>query len=321
LSETNGSDPGRAIVIEDVSRFYGDVLGVNHVHLTIPPGVTSLVGPNGAGKTTLLNLITGLVRPTRGRILVLGIPTSDPERLFRVVGYCTQYDAFPRGATGIEFLYGWLLLHGWTRREARRLAEEALERVGLTEAARRKVAGYSKGMRQRLRLAQALSHHPTVLLLDEPLNGLDPMARADTIALFEGLAQQGMHVVVSSHILHEVDRISDQVILLSGGYVVAEGKIAGVRGEVTEHPAQVLVRCTRPSLLASRVFSEDHVVEAKLLRDGRGVLVRTRDASAFYRALNRIVVAEGLDVEAVAPADEDVHSLYRYLIGSEGEAS
>ncbi len=315
----SGPEPG-AIVLDDVSKFYGDVLGVNHVSITLPPGVTSLVGPNGAGKTTLLNLLAGLIRPTRGSIRILGLAPEDAERLFRLVGYCTQFDAFPRRVTGIGFLSDWLSLHGLSARAARRLAEEALTRVGLAEAAGRKVAAYSKGMRQRLRLAQALSHHPRVLILDEPLNGLDPMARAETMALFEALGKEGLHVLVSSHILHEVDRISDRVVLLSGGYVVAEGRIAGVREEVTEHPMQILVRCDQPSLLASRVFACDHVVEAKLLREGRGVLVRTRDASAFYRALNHIALEGGLSIDAVAPADDDVHSLYRYLIGAEGES-
>jgi ABC-2 type transport system ATP-binding protein len=311
----------RLIVCDDLSKLYGDVLGVNRVNLTIPPGITSLVGPNGAGKTTLLNLLTGLVRPSRGKVTVLGVSTDDPERLFRMVGYCTQFDAFPRRVTGEQFVYRWLLLHGLPRAEARKLTAEAIERVGMTAAARRRVAGYSKGMRQRIRLAQAISHHPRVLVLDEPLNGLDPMARAEVMSLFQDLGRQGMHVLISSHILHEVDRVSDQVVLLSGGYVVAEGRIHGVREEMTEHPIQVLVRCSHPNVLASRVFALDHVVEAKIVADGRGVLVRTRDADGLYRAINRIVTEEGLDVEAVAPADEDVNSLYRYLIGAGSETS
>ncbi len=172
---------------------------------------------------------------------------------------------------------------------------KAIERVGLTEAAGRKVAGYSKGMRQRIKLAQAIAHQPSVLVLDEPLNGLDPMARAEVIALFRELADGGLHVIVSSHILHEVDLISDQVVLLNGGYIVAEGEIPGVRDEMEEqHPVQVLVRCDRPSLLAARVFEQDHVVEARIHDDGKGLLVRTRDADRFYLLLNEIVLDNGL---------------------------
>jgi ABC-2 type transport system ATP-binding protein len=265
-----------------------------------------------------MNLVTGLVRPTQGRISVLGLTPDEPEEFFRHVGYCTQFDSFPKGVTGFEFISQSLRLRGLTGKEAARLAGEAIDRVTLGEAAHRRVAGYSKGMRQRIRLAQAIAHHPTVLVLDEPLNGLDPMARSESIALFEALGKQGMHVVISSHVLHEVDKISDQVVLMSFGYVVAEGQIHGVRTEVKEHPMQILVRCLNPNLLASRLFAQDHVVEAKLNNDGKGVLVRTKDADQFYHLLNKIVVEENFAVDTVAPNDDDVNSVYQYLIGSGG---
>ena len=306
------------IIFDDVSKFYGEVLGVNRVNLSLPPGVTSLVGPNGSGKTTLMNLMTGLVRPTQGSISVLGLAPDQPEEFFRQVGYCTQFDSFPKGGTGYEFINQYLRLRGLTASDAHRLTIEAISRVSMGEAAHRKVAAYSKGMRQRIRLAQAIAHHPTVLVLDEPLNGLDPMARAESMALFEALGREGMHVVISSHVLHEVDKISDQVVLMSYGYVVAEGQIEGVRSEVTEHPMQILVRCNAPNLLASRLFAQDHVVEAKLNRDGQGVLVRTLDADQFYILLNRIISEEEINLQAVSPADDDVNSVYQYLIGSDG---
>jgi ABC-2 type transport system ATP-binding protein len=306
------------IIFENVSKFYGEVLGVNRVNLTLPPGVTSLVGPNGSGKTTLMNLVTGLVRPTQGRVSVLGLTPDQPEEFFRHVGYCTQFDSFPKGVTGFEFIQQSLRLRGVSGPDAARLTTEAIDRVTMGDAAHRRVAGYSKGMRQRIRLAQAIAHHPTVLVLDEPLNGLDPMARSESIALFEALGKQGLHVIISSHVLHEVDKISDQVVLMSYGYVVAEGQIHGVRTEVKEHPMQILVRCARPGLLASRLFAQDHVVEAKLNIDGKGVLVRTKDADQFYQLLNKIVVEEDFAVDTVAPNDDDVNSVYQYLIGSGG---
>ncbi len=228
----------------------------------------------------------------------------------------------PPGLTGYQFVESYLRVHGFPASQAEAMAWKAIERVGLVEAAGRKVAGYSKGMRQRIRLAQALAHEPSVMVLDEPLNGLDPMARAEVIDLFRELADGGLHVIVSSHILHEVDLISDQVVLINGGYIVAEGEISDVRDEMEEeHPVQILVRCDRPSLLASRVFAADHVVEARLLEDGKGLLVRTRDADKFHLVLNDIVLADGLAVEAVAPADADVNAVYQYLIGSNGEKS
>jgi ABC-2 type transport system ATP-binding protein len=304
------------VVFENVSRFYGEVLGVNRVTLSIPPGITSLVGPNGSGKTTLMNLMTGLVRPTRGSIKILGIAPDDPENLFRLLGYSTQFDSFPKGLTGFQFVYSFLRLFGTVHSECEALAWKAIERVNMVEPANRKVAGYSKGMRQRIRLAQAIAHDPRVLVLDEPLNGLDPLVRAETIALFRELAAEGRHVIVSSHILHEVDMISDQVILLSNGYVVAEGKIQGVRSEISDHPMQVLIRCNRPAALASKVFEQDSVVEARVHADGGGLLVKTRDADRFYKLLNHIAM-NGIEIESVAPADDNVNSVYEYLIGGE----
>jgi ABC-2 type transport system ATP-binding protein len=306
------------IVFDDVSKFYGEVLGVNRVSLSIPPGITGLVGPNGSGKTTLMNLMTGLIRPTKGHITVLGVAPDHPEKLCRIVGYCAQFDTCPKGLTGFQFLYSYLLLHGYTAAESAERATAALHRVNMFGAAGRPVAAYSKGMRQRVKLAQAIAHDPQVLVLDEPLNGLDPMARAETIALFREWGEKGRHVIVSSHILHEVDAISDQVILLSHGYVVAEGQIQGVRSEVKEQPMQILVRCDRPELLAARLFQQSGAVEAKISTDGRGLLLRTKDADGFYLMLNRVVMEQGLDVESVAPADDDVNSVYQYLIGAEG---
>jgi ABC-2 type transport system ATP-binding protein len=310
----------RKVVFDNVSKFYGEVLGVNRVSLSIPPGITGLVGPNGSGKTTLMNLMVGLLQPSRGSIRVLGIPTDRPDELFRHVGYATQYDGYPPGFTGYQFIASYLRVHGLPEEDVEKLTWKAIERLGLVEAAGRKVAGYSKGMRQRIKLAQAIAAQPSVLVLDEPLNGLDPMARAEVIALFRELADGGLHVIVSSHILHEVDLISDQVVLLNGGYVVAEGAISGVRDEMEEeHPAQVLIRCSRPSLLASRVFEQDSVVEARIHDDGKSVLVRTRDADRFFLLLNQVVLDNDLGVEAVMPTDDNVHAVYQYLIVGNGE--
>lgn len=304
------------ILFENVSKFYGEVLGVNRVTLTIPPGITSLVGPNGSGKTTLMNLMTGLLRPTRGRISVCGLEPTDPEKFFRLVGYCSQFDSFPKGFTGFEFVYSFLRLFGHSHTEATNISWSCIERVGLQEAAKRKIAGYSKGMRQRIRLAQAIAHDPKVLILDEPLNGLDPLVRAETIALFRDYAKEGRHLIISSHVLHEVDIISDQVILLSSGYVVAEGQIKAVREEIEDHPMQILIRCNRPQALASRLFEHAHIVEAKVHTDGGGLLIKTKSADEFYLLLNQVALG-GFDIQTVAPVDDDVNSVYGYLIGQE----
>ncbi|HEY9421283.1 MAG TPA: ABC transporter ATP-binding protein [Thermoanaerobaculia bacterium] len=308
----------RRVVFENVSKFYGDVLGVNRVNLSIPPGITGLVGPNGSGKTTLMNLMTGLIRPTRGRVSVFGVGPDQAEELFRLVGYATQFDSFPPGLTGFQFVEAYLRVYGFTAKEAEAKAWKALERVGLVEAAGRKVAGYSKGMRQRIRLAQSIAHNPAVLILDEPLNGLDPMARAEIIRLFRQLAAEGLYLIISSHILHEVDMMSDSVVLLNNGYVVAEGNVHGVRDEIEEHPMQILIRCDRPQALAARVFEQDGVVEARLHDDKQGLFVKTRRPDEFYLLLNRVVLDGDLRIESVAPADDDLNAVYQYLISSDG---
>ncbi|HIG44140.1 MAG: ATP-binding cassette domain-containing protein [bacterium] len=194
------------------------------------PGITGLVGPNGSGKSTMMNLIAGLMRPNRGRIEVLGLTVSKPEIFYRQLGYCTQYDSFPAGMTGHRFVQSILEIHGYSNAATDMLTQDALQRVDLLDAAHRPIAAYSKGMRQRIKLAQAICHRPKVLILDEPLNGLDPMARAQVIALFRELADAGASLIISSHILHEVDLISDRVVLLNSGYLVAEGDVEGIKG-------------------------------------------------------------------------------------------
>jgi ABC-2 type transport system ATP-binding protein len=312
----------RMIIFDDVSKFYGEILGVNRVNLQISPGITSLVGPNGSGKTTLMNLMCGLIQPTRGHLRILGMSPDEPEKLFRVLGYCSQFDSFPVGLTGIELVRAYLPFHGYNRKISNELAWRALERVGLTEAAKRKVAGYSKGMRQRVRLAQAIAHNPWVIILDEPLNGLDPMARAEAIALFRQLAADGLHLIISSHILHEVDAMSDCVVLMNNGYVVAEGQVRGVREEkIQQHPLQFAVRCDQPAVLARLLFAEGHVVEVSIHPDHRGLFVKTRDADGFYWQLNRLVLEQNVNIESVATVDDDLNAVYQYLIGTGSSAS
>lgn len=316
-SRVGSPDSDRLIVFDDVSKFYGEVLGVNRVNLQISSGITSLVGPNGSGKTTLMNLMTGLLRPSSGHVSVLGLSPSNTEQIFRKIGYCSQFDSFPRGATAREFIEFYLLVHGYSRRETAAMAQDAIERVSMAEAADRKISGFSKGMRQRVRLAQSIAHGPSVLVLDEPLNGLDPMARAEIIRLFRQLADAGMYLIISSHILHEVDMMSDTVVLLHNGYVVAEGEVHGVRDEIDEHPIQILITCDRPQVLAARLFENEHTIEARVNDDRKGLFVKTRRPDDFYLLLNKVITEQGLQVESVAPVDDDLNAVYQYLITSD----
>lgn len=303
-----------AVTFSEVSKFYGEVLGVNRVTLNIGPGITSLVGPNGSGKTTLMNLLAGLIHADEGTISVRGLDPRNSESLMRITGYATQYDAAPRGSTGMEFVITGVLLMGFSKSESEDRAWKAIERVRMTDAAGRKVASYSKGMRQRIRLAKAIVHEPEVLILDEPLNGLDPLVRAETIALFREFAARGSHVILSSHVLQEVDVISDQVILIANGSIIAEGQIRNVREEIQEHPSQYLVRCSDPSKIASMLFTQDHVTQIQVHEDRMGLLVMTRNRREFSRALTHMAL-NGCTIESVVAADENVDALYEYLIG------
>jgi ABC-2 type transport system ATP-binding protein len=175
-------------------------------------------------------------------------------------------------------------------------------------------------MRQRIKLAQALAHQPQVLVLDEPLNGLDPMARAEILDLFRQLASDGLHLLVSSHILHEVDMLSDRVILISHGYIVAEGEIHGVRSEVKEHAMQIFVRCDEPGLLAAEIFQRQGATEVQMHADRQGILLRTRDADRLFALIETLVLDGRIAVESLGPADEDVQAVYMYLVGDEGVA-
>lgn len=307
-----GKDGGR-IALHNVSKFYGDILGVNRISLEIEPGITGLVGPNGSGKSTLMNLIAGLIPSTRGGIKVRGITPSQAEKFFRQLGYCTQYDSFPIGINGYAFIRNTLLIHGYDRSTAEALTEQALQQVDMVGAAKKSVDAYSKGMRQRIKLAQAICHQPDVLILDEPLNGLDPMARAQVIALFREFADAGKIVVISSQILHEVDLISDRVVLLNSGYLVAAGDITNIQTETGE-PMKIFIRSPDANDIAARVFDLGHVVEAQLHYDGGGVFVRSSDADAFFLAFNRKVLSEGWAIESIGPADETVEAVYQHLI-------
>ena len=311
------------IVIEDVSKFYGEVLGVNRIDLELAPGITGLVGANGAGKSTLLNLIAGLLRPDRGNIRVLGEIAANPEAFYPRIGYCPQVDGFPPGVTGRGLLTAFLKVHGFRAAEAAGLADAALERLQLGSVADRRIAAYSKGMRQRIKLAWAICHEPTVLILDEPLNGLDPEARAQAMALFRSLADGGAHVLVSTHILHELDDAADRVVFLDSGYIAAAGQVAGIRDELAAERApeapprramQVRIRCADAAKLAARLF-ERRLARSVVLDDDRaGLLAATDDADALFLALNELVLAEGLAVQAVAPADESVQAVFEDLI-------
>lgn len=311
-----------AVRLVDVSKFYGEVLGVNRVDVALAEGITGLVGPNGAGKSTLMNLLAGLLRPTRGHVLVHGATPATPRRFYRLVGYCPQPDAFPPGVTGRGFLESCLRTRGLPKTAARQCAEQALARVGLASAGERPVAAYSKGMRQRVKVAFAIGHDPAVLILDEPLNGLDPQARAEAIAIFRQFRDAGARVLISSHVLHELEGLADQMIFLDSGYLVAataDAEPEGRSASAAEPPlSRLFLGVANAGEVAGRLFAEGVLVEARVDRD-HGLAVAVRDLDRFHEVFHHLVVKEGWRVQAMRPVEGAVAATYRDVVrGGQG---
>jgi ABC-2 type transport system ATP-binding protein len=296
-----------------LSRWYGPVMALREVTVDAGPGITALLGPNGAGKSTLLKVLTGEMRPHIGEARILGeIPWANP-RLFRRVGYCPEQDALWDDLDAVGCVSHLLRLRGFDAGVVRGMAEAALGAVGLDVAAwGRRTAGYSKGMRQRVRLAQALAHRPELLLLDEPLTGLDPVGRREMRRLFRDLARGGTSILISSHVLHEVEATTDSVIVMHRSRVLAHGTVHEIRDLIDRHPHSVEIVCDRARDLAARLASMDEVVAVRV-GDGR-VVAETPTPDRFYPALLRALLDGGHRVERFSSPDDDLSAVFRYLV-------
>ena len=303
------------IAARGLTKWYGPVIGLNDVTVEIGPGVTGLLGPNGAGKSTFLKLITGQLRPSQGELFVLGEPPWNNPRVLGRLGYCPDSDGFWDQLSGLQFVSALGRVSGLAPRAARARAEEVLARVGMQDAMHRPLRGYSRGMRQRTKLAQALVHRPALLVLDEPLTGADPVGRRELRRLIAGLAAEGTHVVLSSHVLHEVEELTRRVVLIHRGRVVAAGEVEEIRALMDEHPHRVLVRCARPRAAARALVGRDDLGVAGLELQGDDALViETRAAAACFAALPALLLEEAGEVQEVRPLDEDLEAIFRYLV-------
>lgn len=302
------------IEFDGASKWYGNVIGLNKLTLHILPGVTGLLGPNGAGKSTLLQLATGQLRPSQGTVRVLGQPVWDNPALNRHVGLCPEQDAFYEWMTGFEFVRTCARLSGLGRREASAATGRAMDTVGMTENMDRAIRGYSKGMRQRTKLAQALVHGPRVLFLDEPLTGTDPVARRDLIDVIHGLAATGNSVLVSSHVLHEIQALTPEVVLLHRGRLVAQGHVREIRDLIDKHPHRIVLVCDRYRDLAARLATCADVDGIKFLDREPGLLVETRQPDAFYSRLPAYVRDDGLALREVYSDDDNLEAVFKYLV-------
>ncbi len=298
----------------ELGRWYGQVVGLNDLTVEIGPGITGLLGPNGAGKSTFLKLVAGEIRPSRGSLKVLGEDPFANRRLYRRLGFAPQQDALYDSMKGVELVAFLLRLTGFSAVEARKRARTALERVGLDPALGRRVGAYSKGMRQRVKLAQALAHEPELLVLDEPLTGLDPLGRRDLIALLKELAAAGTHVIFSSHVLHEVESVTSEILVLHRGRLLAQGAVAEVRRLLSRHPRRIEIRAARARQLARELLTLDEVLSVRLEPDDGLVRLETGDVDRFFERMTRLVANGGFGVRSLESVDASLEAVFDYLI-------
>jgi ABC-2 type transport system ATP-binding protein len=296
-----------------LSKWYGQVIGLNDVTVAVPSGVTGLLGPNGAGKSTFMKLMTGQLKPSKGSITMLGEPIWGNPSIFFRVGYCPDQDAFYERMTGLEWLTALIRLTGYGEAAAIAAARRALETVDLMDAANKKIGGYSKGMRQRVKLAQALAHDPEVLVLDEPLSGMDPIARRKTIRLIKEWGRAGKSIIVSSHILHEIEAMTPTILLINNGRILAEGDVHQIRDLIDKHPHTVNIRAADPRALARRFLAYDDLLSVRFEDDS--VIVQTAQPDAFYTRLTELAASgEAGAIDEVTSPDDNLQAVFQYLV-------
>lgn len=297
--------------VRDLSKWFGEVVALNNLSLTIEKGVTGLLGPNGAGKSTLFKLMLGLYTPSRGSIEVLGGNPRNNLPIMQRLGYCPETDTFFENMTGYEFIYWLNRQWGMTRGDAVKSAEEACDLVGMTERMDDPIDEYSKGMRQRIKIAQALASRPELLLLDEPMGGLDPKSREEMFALIKRLGDEGKSVIISSHILYEVERVTDAIVLLYNGTMLAQGRVREIRQLIDRHPHTIIVECPKPRQLGSEFSTQDETISMEFA-DNK-LTLRTRDPNTCFQRLNEIILQDENAIHSIECTDDNLQSVFEYL--------
>ncbi len=303
------------IELERASRWYGQVIGINDVSCQIGPGITALLGPNGAGKSTMMKLVTGQLRPTTGTVKVLGQSPFNNSNVYRRLGYCPESESSYEDLTGTQMVTMLAWMAGISGSTIDKKVAEMIAHVGMSYAADRKIASYSKGMRQRIKIAQAMIHDPDVLLLDEPLNGLDPTARREVTSVLHGLAEQGKCVIVSSHILYEVEQMTQHIILMHRGRLMAQGDIYRIRSLIDSHPHRIAITSINSRRLAGILLEQTYVLSAKFdPSDDRKLEIETKQPEKFYALLPELVLDNGISVERFSSPDNNLEAVFKYLV-------
>ncbi|MFT7621166.1 MAG: ABC-2 type transport system ATP-binding protein [Myxococcota bacterium] len=305
------------IVLNDVARWYGNVIALKGITAEIGPGAVGLLGPNGAGKTTLLRLVAGLLRPTDGTVTVLGQTAWGNSEIKRRIGWCPEHDRFYEDMTGHQFVTLMTKLHGFNTLEAQKRSAAVLERVCMPLAeggATKPIKTYSKGMRQKIKLAQALAHDPDVLILDEPLTGTDPVSRVQISDLCKELGEEGKTVLISSHVLHEVERITRQFVLIERGRMLAQGSVSEIRDLIDQHPHRLELACSDARKLGAALLLLPHVRGVEVSSD-RTLTLRTPEPDACYADIPQVATLAGVTIHKLTSPDNNLEAVFRYLTG------
>jgi ABC-2 type transport system ATP-binding protein len=312
--EQAGTASGAPVVASDhLSKWYGQVIGLNDVSVAVPPGITGLLGPNGAGKSTFMKLVTGQLKPSKGTITVFSEPIWRNPALYFRIGFCPEQDAFYERMSGLEWVTALIRLNGMSDEQAIAMARRAIEAVDLVDAANKKIGAYSKGMRQRVKMAQALAHDPQLLILDEPLSGMDPIMRRKTIRMIKEWGRAGKSVIVSSHILHEIESMTANILLINQGRILAEGNVHQIRDLIDEHPHTVYVKADQTRALAREFLAYDDVLSLKFEQDA--VVVQTGRPDAFYARLTDLAASGSAGaIHEVTSPDDNLQAVFQYLV-------
>ena len=302
------------MLLTNAQKWYGQVIGLNEVSLAIDGGVTGILGPNGAGKSTLFKLLMGRLKPSSGNVRLFGVDPWESTAPYRRVGYVAETEKLYDWMTGHDFVSTLARLHGMTREEASDRASHVLEFVGLADVQNKEIGKYSKGMRQRVKIAHALVHDPDLIILDEPLHGCDPIARTSIMSVIRDLGTQGKTVLVSSHILDEIERITEQIVILHNGRLLALGNLHAIRDLLDKHPHRILIRTENPRKLAEYFVPEDPVYGVRFAEEG-ALEVLTNDLSAAHSVLPRVIVESGLKITSIENPDDNLEALLGYLVG------
>ena len=301
------------VAADHLSKWYGQVIGLNDVSVTVHGGVTGLLGPNGAGKSTFLKLMTGQLKPSKGTIEVLGEPIWSNPSLYFEIGFCPEQDAFYERMTGLEWVSTLAQLSGLEESAAADAARRALTAVDLMEAAHKRIGAYSKGMRQRVKLAQAIAHEPHLLILDEPLSGMDPIGRRKIVRLIKEWARGGRSIIVSSHVLYEIEAMTSNILLINNGRILAEGNVHQIRDLIDGHPHKVCVKAAEPRALARQFLAYDDVISLNL--EAGAVIVETARPDEFYTRLTRLAASEEFgSIDEVTSPDDNLQAVFAYLV-------